>query len=317
MLLRSSMLAIRALILLPAMLMAQPAKQTYTYKVVGDCAIQADVYRAPGDSVRPAILWIHGGALIMGNREGLRLEQLEKYLKAGYTVVSIDYRLAPETKLAAIIEDVQDAYRWLREKGPGLFGIEPGRIAVIGHSAGGYLTLMAGFCLTPRPKALVAFYGYGDIAGKWYAGPDPFYSRQPAVSKETAYQSVGGRVIAASAGGNRSAFYLYCRQQGLWPKEVTGHDPDREPKVFDPWCPIRNVTKEYPPTLLLHGDQDTDVPYEQSVLMARKLEESHVDHNLISMANRGHGFDREMQAPAVAAAFDTVLAFLKKYLPPN
>jgi len=75
MLLRSSMLAIRALILLPAVLLAQPAKQTYTYKVVGDCAIQADVYRAPGDTVRPAILWIHGGALIMGNREGLRSAQ--------------------------------------------------------------------------------------------------------------------------------------------------------------------------------------------------------------------------------------------------
>ena len=311
------MLAIRVLILLPAVLMAQPAKQTYTYKVVGDCSIQADVYRAPGDSVHPAILWIHGGALIMGNREGLRVEQLEKYLKAGYTVVSIDYRLAPETKLDAIIEDVQDAYRWLREKGPGLFGIDPGRVGVIGHSAGGYLTLMAGFRLHPRPKALVAFYGYGDIAGKWYAGPDPFYSRQPAVPKETAYQSVGGRVIAGSAGGNRSAFYLYCRQHGLWPKEVTGHDPDREPKVFDPWCPIRNVTKEFPPTLLLHGDQDTDVPYEQSVLMARKLEEYHVDHNLVTMGNRGHGFDREMQEPAVAAAFDGVLAFLKKYLQPN
>ncbi|MCU1275699.1 MAG: Carboxylesterase LipF [Bryobacterales bacterium] len=311
------MLAIRALILLPAVLMAQPAKQTYTYKVVGDCSIQADVYRAPGDSVHPAILWIHGGALIMGNRESLRFEQLEKYLKAGYTVVSIDYRLAPETKLNAIIEDVQDAHRWLREKGPGLFGIDPGRVAVIGHSAGGYLTLMAGFCLKPRPKALVAFYGYGDIAGKWYAGPDLFYSQQPAVSKETAYQSVGDRVIAGSAGGNRSAFYLYCRQHGLWPKEVTGRDPDREPKAFDPWCPIRNVTKEYPPTLLLHGDKDTDVPYQQSVLMARKLDEYHVEHDLITMSNRGHGFDREMQDPAVAAAFDRVMAFLKKHLRPN
>jgi hypothetical protein len=67
------------------MLMAQPAKQIYTYKVVGDCSIQADVYRASGDSVRPAILWIHGGALIMGNRGGLRFEQLGKYLDAGYT----------------------------------------------------------------------------------------------------------------------------------------------------------------------------------------------------------------------------------------
>ena len=178
-------------LLLTSTLFAQPPKHTYTYKVAGDCKIQADAYRAPGDGVRPVILWIHGGALIMGNRSGINSIQLQKYLDAGYTVVSIDYRLAPKTKLKAIIEDLQDAHRWLREKGPQLFQADPHRIAVIGHSAGGYLTLMAGFCLNPRPQALVAFYGYGDIAGKWYSGPDPFYSRQPAVSKEAAYQSVG------------------------------------------------------------------------------------------------------------------------------
>ena len=81
--------------------------------------------------------------------------------------------------------------------------------------------------------------------------------------------------------------------------------------------PIRNVTKEYPPTLLLHGDKDTDVPYEQSVLMARKLDEYHVEHDMITMPNRGHGFDREMQDPAVSAAFDRVMVFLKKHLQPN
>ena len=161
------------LLLISALLPAQPVKHTYTYKTVPGCNIQADVYRAPGDGVRPVILWIHGGALIMGNRSGINTVQLQEYLNAGYTVVSIDYRLAPETKLKAIIEDLQDAYRWVREKGPDLFQADPHRIAVIGHSAGGYLTLMAGFCLNPRPRALVAFYGYGDIAGKWYSDPDP------------------------------------------------------------------------------------------------------------------------------------------------
>src|SRR6266480_1902458 len=50
------------------------SKRSYTYKVVGDCKIQADVYRIPDDVVRPAILWIHGGALVFGNREVLPLE---------------------------------------------------------------------------------------------------------------------------------------------------------------------------------------------------------------------------------------------------
>ncbi len=290
-------------------------KETHTFKVVENLAIQADVYRPPGNSVRPALVWIHGGALIMGHRGGIAAEQLELYVNNGYAVVSIDYRLAPEVKLKAIIEDLQDAYRWVREKGPKLFAIDPNRIGVIGHSAGGYLTLMAGFCVRPRPKALVSFYGYGDIAGAWYSRPDAFYSKQPAVTKEEAYQAVGGAVLSGARGpNNRPRFYLYCRQQGLWPKEVAGHDPDTEPRAFDPFCPLRNVTAEYPPTLLLHGDKDTDVPYEQSVMMAEKLARSGVKNELITIPGGGHGFDRRYPEPEIAKALDRVLAFLRQHL---
>ena len=240
----------------------------------------------------------------------------EKYLNAGYTIISIDYRLAPQAKLPQIIEDLEDAYRWVRSDGPKLFRIDPNRIAVIGHSAGGYLALMAGVVLKPRPKAVVSFYGYGDIAGEWYSRPDPFYNRQPSVPKEEAYQAVGTRVISEDQGGNRGRFYLYTRQQGLWPREVVGHDPDREPRSFDPFCPVRNVTRDYPPTLLLHGDNDTDVPFEQSVLMARELERHGVQHELISMPGRGHGFDAAMGDSVIAATFDRVLTFLQGRLKP-
>jgi acetyl esterase/lipase len=291
-------------------------RSTYTYKTTGDLHIRADVFRKPDDVVRPAILWIHGGGLILGNRRMLHQSQAEKYLNAGYTIISIDYRLAPHTKLQQIIEDLEDAYRWVRADGPKLFRIDPNRIAVVGHSAGGYLALMAGFVLKPRPKALVSFYGYGDIAGEWYRRPDPFYNRQPSVPKEEAYQAVGTRVIADDQGGNRSRFYLYTRQQGLWPIEVVGHDPDREPRVFDPFCPLRNVTKDYPPTLLLHGENDTDVPFEQSVLMAKEFERHGIQHELISMPGRGHVFDGAMWDPVIAATFDRVLKFLEGPLKP-
>src|SRR5262249_45277732 len=67
------------------------SEQTYTYKVVGDCQIQADVYRFPDTVVRPVIFVIHGGALILGDRRAPNRDEIERYVREGYIVVSIDY----------------------------------------------------------------------------------------------------------------------------------------------------------------------------------------------------------------------------------
>ena len=96
------------------------------------------------------LLWIHGGALVFGDRGMLPLEQRERYLRAGLAVVSIDYRLAPETKLAGILEDLDAAHAWLRRDGPSL-DLDPARLVVVGHSAGGYLGLMTGIRSTRDP----------------------------------------------------------------------------------------------------------------------------------------------------------------------
>ena len=301
---------------LPSFVLAQDGnnrKMTYTYKTVGKCAIKADVYRATDKSC-PVVMWIHGGALIMGGRGSMDRALLGKLLKAGYVVVSIDYRLAPETKLPAILEDVQDACKWVREKGPELFHADAKRLAVMGGSAGGYLTLTTGYRVDPLPAALVSFWGYGDIAGSWYSRADPFYSSQQAVPKEKAYQAVGSSVLSEDSGrNNRVSFYLYCRQNGLWPREVTGRDPDKEPKAFDPWCPVRNVSSKFPPTILIHGTQDTDVPYEQSAMMAKELKHKGVEHELITVQDAGHGLAGAKPA-VVADMRDRVVAFLTKVL---
>jgi len=107
----------------------EPTVKTYAYKILDSQGthLQADVHRLPGEAVRPVIVFIHGGALMMGDRKmtpkaGSLLQAL---LDAGYVVVSIDYRLAPQVKLPAILEDVRDACDWVRERGPELFRIEP------------------------------------------------------------------------------------------------------------------------------------------------------------------------------------------------
>src|SRR5439155_185008 len=208
--------------------------------------------------------------------------------------------LAPKARLPEILEDMEDACAWVGKRGPGVFSIDPENLFVMGQSAGGYLTLMAGVRVQPRPRALVSFWGYGDIAGPWYSKPDPHYREQPLVSKEDADQSGGMKL------------YLYCRQQGLWPQVLTGHDPEKEPQVFDPFCPERNVTRDYPPTLLIHGTKDTDVPYELSVRMAKALAAKHVSHEFITIPEGGHGFSRRDQETATRT-YAQVIEFLEKH----
>ncbi len=294
--------------------------QTLIYKTTAESQLHIDLHWIPGQEKRPVLFWLHGGALIFGSRSAINPEQLATYLSAGYIVAAADYRLAPETKLPSIIEDVQDAYRWLHEIGPTLAPIDAERIGVIGHSAGGYLTLMTGFCVEPRPLTLVSFYGYGDIIAGWYSQPDAFYRQTPLVSASEAYGGVGNAGITGASfdgplAAGRWRFYLYCRQNGLWPQEVGGHDPFHEVDWFRPYCPVENVTGHYPPTLFAHGDNDTDVPVSQSIQMADVLEGQGVEHELCILPGEPHGFDHKGFAdPVVNNVFHRVLGFLDRYL---
>jgi acetyl esterase/lipase len=292
---------------------AATEKKTYTYKTVDTLEIQADVYSSKTDRPRPTLIWIHGGALIMGDRRGIDDTFSDPLVAAGFAVVSIDYRLAPESKLAAILEDVQDACKWVRQKGPKLFQADPGRIAVAGNSAGGYLALTTGYRVEPKPGAVVAFWGFSDITGDWVSKPNALY-RPPLVAREEARKAVGTMPLTTPAAENsRGRFFLYCRQQGVWPQEVAGLDPAKNARAFDPFCPIRNVTAQYPPALLIHGAKDTDVPHEQSAGMDRELTKHRVDHELITVREAGHGLINAKPEEA-AEACTRAVAFVKKHV---
>lgn len=286
---------------------------TMVYKHAGGCAIKADVYTAAGPG-RPVAVLIHGGALIIGSRHLSPNSRILRLLRqAGFTVISIDYRLAPETKLDEIMADVRDAFSWIGSHAAEL-GVDTDRLVVSGGSAGGYLTLMTGFAVKPKPKALASFWGYGDIAGDWYSKPDAFYRQQPLVTRQQALASVGVTAITEPPEHDqRFHFYLYCRQQGLWTKEVSGHDPAAEPRWFDPYCPIRNVARDYPPTILIHGTADTDVPYQQSEMMAARLAGVGVEHRFITVSGGGHGIGN-IPKPEQERIHIEAVEFLKQYI---
>lgn len=283
-------------------------KTTIVYKKGEQFEIKADFYPTT-TPFAPVIVYIHGGGLLWGSKEDLKIEQIEFYLKAGFNIFSIDYRLAPETKLPAIKTDIEDALSWVKHEGVKRFNYNADKLAVIGGSAGGYLALLSGAFET-KPQAIVSFYGYGDILADWAQNPSPHYQQMTAVPKELADMLVSNEVITIGPIQKRYAIYMHARQNGVWIEKISGIDRTE----LLQFCPINYVNAQYPPTILLHGTNDEDVPYEQSVLMAEALTKSGVDNRFITIPNGKHVFDANWQDPTVQNAFNEVIQFLKKHL---
>jgi len=286
--------------------------KTVCYKTVGEVRLLGDFY-STGLASSPVVVYIHGGGFIFGSRSEIQKDQIERYNSAGFHVFSIDYRLAPETRLTDIAEDVLDALQWLQSHATAELEVEPSSIGVVGHSAGGYLALLAG-AREPKLRAVVSFYGYGDIRASWATEASSHYLQKPIVPRKLVDQLIAGEKLTEASVQQRFALYLYCRQQGTWVQETTGLDPAWDQVELEALCPVEAVTAQFPPTLLLHGDQDNDVPYTESVRMAERLEQAGVAHTLITLPGEDHLFDLQKDKENVRQVLDKELDFLRAHL---
>ncbi len=284
--------------------------ESMVYKETEHSSIYADIY--DHGSQTPVIVYIHSGALIFGTRKWLPIEQVEIFKNAGFSVISIDYRLAPETKFELIIEDIEDALYWIRNTASKMYDFNTDKLAMIGSSAGAYLSLLSG-TMAFRPDVIVSFYGYGDILGKWYSEPSEFYCKRPIVKLEEAERSLSNCEVSEGS-WDRFQYYLWCRQQGTWGEAVTGRDRDVDREFLRKYNPIDNISKDFPPTLLLHGDMDTDVPYEQSMMMYEALRQAGIQTELVTIHGADHVFDHNLNDPQVNRAFETTVRFLAEHL---
>jgi acetyl esterase/lipase len=298
----------------PASAQAGLEKTTVSYRSIEGHMLLADIYRPKGYEPCPVIVWFHAGGLIMGSREWIipQIRALAEEKK--FCVVSFDYRLAPETKLPAIISDVDAAFQWLASDDAKRFHLDLGRTIVAGNSAGAYLALVSGYRVQPRPKALVSLYGYGRLNADWYTKPNlyPEYNSKKITVKEVADQT-NGPVVSDDPKGAREPIYMYYRQTGLWLPEVSGFGAASIAAEISPYEPANNITRDYPPTLLIHGTEDHDVPYQESVDMAALLERQSVPHILRSIDKAGHllaGGDKAQ----IDDAYRTMREFITSYL---
>jgi len=300
---------------------------TYTYKTVDNLDIEAIVYSPTTFSsgqLSPVFMAIHAGGFLLGakdNKDSLSNEELDELCSRGWTVVSINYRLAPFVLLQDIVEDVQDAYDWIRNELSQVEPINPDFITVSGASAGGGLALIAGYKLSPRPKAIVAFYpycsNYNDLA---VSDPTTQPSEELLAMMSQVNQSISAYYYANTTSDSRLALWekMTDEKKGGW--AMVSRDPEESAESIieklKAFSAIDNIDEEYPPTYLAHGLRDGVVLFSQSIQMAEKLQENKIDFQLDLIYGAGHMYDRRSMDDKtwnnhVLPAFDFAAKYMK------
>ena len=116
---------------------------------ISDGEITVRVYTPDAAGPLPAVVWMHGGGWVLGNLDSTDATCREIANQAGAVVISVDYRLAPETKFPGPVEDTYAALTWVTENA-GSLGVDVQRLAIGGMSAGGNLASAASLMARDR-----------------------------------------------------------------------------------------------------------------------------------------------------------------------
>jgi acetyl esterase/lipase len=220
-----------------------------------------DLY-LPGQpaSALPLVVWIHPGGGTSGSKEQTRALYLTTQ---GYAVASINHRLIQHAAFPAQIHDCKAAIRWLRAHCRE-YRLDPDRIGVWGASSGGTLAALLG-----------TSGGIKELEGREGANLDQS-SRVQAVCDWFGPSDV--RALAA----------LSAELKNDIERALGGPIDENNQKVLQ-GSPVTQVSKDDPPFLIMHGDEDMRVPVSQSQLLADALKRAGVDVTLKIVPGAGHG----------------------------
>jgi len=261
-----------------------------------------DLYRPKGNGQHPLVIYVHGGSWTNGSKRTTGHftdfpDVLARLAERGFVVASVDYRLSSEASFPAAVQDIKAAVRFLRANA-GKYGIDPDHVGIWGASAGAHLAALTAFTVedfdfdppgmenageSDRVQAFVGWYGPYELRALFRQASTPGNGVDPS-------------------GPMR---FFGCTPEGC------------PPGVFTKASPISHVDAGDPPTLLIHGTDDTTVPAEQSRQLDAKLNAAGVDAKLVLIDGVSHDWSGKNQGATATAsrkAIGTTFDWLEKQL---
>ncbi len=263
-----------------------PSLADIEYARAGGEPLLLDLYLPNARRDAPLLVWLHGGAWQYGSKRDMPLAAL---VERGYAVASVEFQPAAAARFPMQIFEIKAAIRFLRARAAE-YGYDAERIAVLGASSGGHL---AALVATSNGDAELE----GSLGG--YAGVSS------AVQAAVSFFGASNLTTILS---QSTPFGLRVREPAL--QRLLGDLPEREPELARRASPVFHVDGSDPPLLLLHGDQDRQMPVNQALELDAVYREHGLDVQLVVVHGAGHG------APVFfdAAHLEIVAEFLGRHL---
>ncbi len=262
----------------------EPDHRDVVYATIGEKSLSLDIYLPDGVEMPPLLVWVHGGAWRRGSKEWVPFVFVEN----GFATASLDYRLSTEAPFPAQVHDIKAAIRFLRAEGS-KYGFRTDRIAIAGSSAGGHLASLVGVT-NGHPALEGKVGGYRDESSDVQA------------------------ILSFFGASNLTTILSQSTPRGFSVREpaldlLLGAQPEDAIDLLARLAsPVFHVDASDPPLLLLHGDQDPQMPINQSHELDGAYHQQGLDVFFDVVHGGGHGGDEFYSGDHLARA----LSFLDR-----
>ncbi len=259
------------------------------YVTVGGKPLALDLYMPSGVDRPPLVVWIHGGRWMNGDKSDVPMA----FVNNGIATASLDFRQATEARFPAMVHDIKAAIRFLRAKAPE-YRYRADRIAIGGTSSGAHLAALVG--VTNGHKELEGTLG----------------EHRATSSDVQAILSYYGASNLTTILPQSTPYGLGVRRPAL--EALLGAPPEQAPDVARLASPVAHVDRSDPPLLLLHGDQDPQMPINQSHELEGMYESLGLDVFFDVVHGAVHGDGNREPRFFSPARIERAVAFLKRTL---
>ena len=235
------------------------------YARVAETSLKLDLYRLDGAVDAPLLVWLHGGRWEVGSKNAMPLAPL---VERGFAVASLDFRPASAAHFPEQVHDIKAALRFLRAHAE-KYGYDARRIAIMGASSGGHLAAVVGT-------------SNGDPVLEGDLGQDLDQS-----SSVQAIVSYFGASNLTTILAQSTPYGVGVRMPAL--ETLLGGKPEENEPLARLASPVFHVDPSDPPLLLLHGDQDPQMPINQSHELQGAYQRLGLEAEFVVVHGAGHG----------------------------